>query len=155
MLPFCRILVDARRVLPNVTFEVDDIEALWAHAAPFDFIFSRYMAASISDWPGYVRNIYANMTPGGWVEFQDYEPMYHSNDGSLKEEHYTYKWISNLLEASQMNDRDPSPGRSIEGWVREAGFQNVHHRQAKVPIGPWPKNELMVWIISLSSPGES
>jgi hypothetical protein len=45
-------------VPPNVKFEVDDVESPWAHDAKFSWIFSRYMAGSIFDWPSLVGNIY-------------------------------------------------------------------------------------------------
>lgn len=134
------------RELPNVTFEVDDVEDLWVHGKPFDFIFSRYMAASISDWHAYIENIYNHTNPGGWVEFQDYEPMYQSDDGTLTPNHNTYKWITTLLEASKKNGREPNPGPLIEGWLKDAGFVNVRHYQMKVPVGPWPKNRILVRI---------
>ncbi len=35
----------------NVAFEIDDIEADWAHAAPFDFIHGRMLTGSIKNWP--------------------------------------------------------------------------------------------------------
>ncbi len=34
-----------------MAFEIDDIEADWAHAAPFDFIHGRMLTGSIKNWP--------------------------------------------------------------------------------------------------------
>lgn len=45
-------------VPPNVKFEIDDVECPWVYEAPFDFIFCRYMAAAILDWPALVQNVY-------------------------------------------------------------------------------------------------
>jgi hypothetical protein len=45
-------------VPPNVKFEIDDVESPWVYQAPFDFIFCRYMTASIDDWPRLVRRVY-------------------------------------------------------------------------------------------------
>ncbi len=45
-------------VPPNVKFEVDDVESPWVYDEPFSYIFSRYMAASISDWPSLVQRTY-------------------------------------------------------------------------------------------------
>lgn len=45
-------------VPPNVKFEVDDVESAWLHQTKFDFIFCRYMAASIFDWPNLVNTTY-------------------------------------------------------------------------------------------------
>lgn len=46
------------RVPANVKFEIDDVESSWVGHKKYDFIMCRYMAASISDWPRLVRNIY-------------------------------------------------------------------------------------------------
>ena len=48
----------ARGVPPNVKFEIDDVESPWLHSVPFDYIFCRYMAACIQDWPKLVGNIF-------------------------------------------------------------------------------------------------
>jgi len=45
----------------NVKFEVDDVESPWTHNAKFDYIFSRYMAASIIDWPKLVNTVYESV----------------------------------------------------------------------------------------------
>lgn len=47
---------------PNVKFEIDDVESPWLHNFPFDYIFCRYMAACIKDWPKLVENIYKSVT---------------------------------------------------------------------------------------------
>jgi hypothetical protein len=46
------------RVPPNVKFEVDDVESEWTYNFGFDFIFCRYMAGSIGDWPKLFRSVY-------------------------------------------------------------------------------------------------
>lgn len=46
------------RLPPNVKFEIDDIEQRWVGRRKFDFIFCRYMGASIKDWPKLMNNIY-------------------------------------------------------------------------------------------------
>ena len=37
---------------------MDDVESPWMHDAKFDYIFCRYIAACILDWPKLVGNIY-------------------------------------------------------------------------------------------------
>lgn len=51
-------LLTRDRVPPNVRFEVDDVESPWIHENKFDFIFSRYLAACILDWPKFVKNAF-------------------------------------------------------------------------------------------------
>jgi hypothetical protein len=45
-------------VPPNVRFEIDDVEDPWVNDHKYSWIFCRYMAASIYDWPKLVANIY-------------------------------------------------------------------------------------------------
>ena len=47
----------------NVKFEVDDVESEWLHEEKFSYIFCRYMAASIYDWPKLVNTIYEFVPP--------------------------------------------------------------------------------------------
>ncbi|KZL71206.1 methyltransferase domain-containing protein [Colletotrichum tofieldiae] len=127
-------------VPPNIKFEIDDVESPWVNESKYDFIFCRYMAASITDWPKLIQNIYDNLNPGGWVEFQDYDISFHSDDGSLTDKHHTDKWSKLLLQACEMAGRDPCPGPKLEGWVKSTGFTDVVHQQFKIPVGPWPKD---------------
>ena len=125
---------------PNVKFEVDDIESPWLHERPFDYIFCRYMTACILDWPKLVRNMYNTLKPGGWVELQDFNLQYYSEDGSLTENHKTLIWINTFLDAARKMGREPSPGPTLEGHLLDAGFEHVHHTRYKIPIGPWAKD---------------
>ncbi|KAH6855828.1 S-adenosyl-L-methionine-dependent methyltransferase [Chaetomium sp. MPI-CAGE-AT-0009] len=127
-------------VPPNVKFEVDDVEDPWVHPAKFDWIFSRYMAASIHDWPKLMSQIFDNLNPGGYAEFQDFNLLYYSEDGSLTPQHALREWISTLTGAADQLGRDSNPGSKLEGWARAAGFAGVTHRRYRVPIGPWARD---------------
>jgi len=45
-------------VPPNVKFMLDDAESPWAYPAPFDFIFCRYMAICIHNFPQLITRAY-------------------------------------------------------------------------------------------------
>ncbi len=94
-------MTDCARVPPNVKFEIDDCEEPWTFREKFDFIHCRYLAAAIKDWPRLMQQTLTHTTPGGWVEFQDYDLTYYSEDGSFKPEQATWKWITILLQASR------------------------------------------------------
>ncbi|ORY11164.1 S-adenosyl-L-methionine-dependent methyltransferase [Clohesyomyces aquaticus] len=128
-------------VPPNVRFEVDDFESDWAFSTPFDFIFLRTLYFSVADWPRLVKQAYNGVKPGGWVEFQELDLQYYSEDGSFKDSSAMAGWLKILLDSSRNAGRDPCPGPKVEGWVKEAGFRNVVHQKIKVPIGPWAKEK--------------
>ncbi|KAK2012135.1 TAM domain methyltransferase [Colletotrichum eremochloae] len=127
-------------VPPNVKFEIDDAESSWVGDDKYDFIFTRYMACSIADWPKLMRNIYTSLNNGGWAEFQDYELLFDTDDGTLTDEHDTMRWVKLANEVSDKVGREFSPGPKLYNWVKEAGYQNITHKRYKIPIGPWPKD---------------
>ncbi|KAI9752002.1 MAG: bifunctional farnesyl-diphosphate farnesyltransferase/squalene synthase [Chaenotheca gracillima] len=128
-------------VPPNVKFEVDDCEETWTFPQKFDLIHARYMAAGISDWPKLIKQTFDHVEPGGWAEFQDFDLLYYSDDGSLTEEHALRKWVVELLGAFEQIGKETKPGPKLAGWFRDAGFQNVTVHKYKCPIGPWPKDK--------------
>ncbi|KAK1537032.1 methyltransferase domain-containing protein [Colletotrichum costaricense] len=127
----------------NVKFEVDDVESPWLHTLEFDYIFCRTMAGAIADWPKLIKNIYDNTAPGGWVEFQDLDLLYRSDDGSITEEHECMKMNRTFIETCKQIGREPCPGPLFKDWVTEAGFTNITHQRYKLPLGPWPKDPHM------------
>jgi hypothetical protein len=85
-----------------------------------------------------------HLNKGGWAEFQDYDLLYYSEDGSLTEDSYLLKWIKLFIDAARSKlNREPCPGRFLEGWVKDAGFSNVVHRRFRLPLGSWPKDSHM------------
>ncbi|SPO03565.1 related to methyltransferase [Cephalotrichum gorgonifer] len=127
-------------VPPNVQFEVDDVESEWLYPFKFDLIINRCMAGSIGDWNALSKKIYDNLTPGGWVEFQDYDIDYRSDDRSLTEDHHFRKWNKVLVKALTDIDRDPCPGPKLRSYAEKAGFVNIREEVFKVPLGPWAKD---------------
>lgn len=67
-------------------FEVDDCEEPWTFPEKFDVVHCRYLAAAIQDWPRLVAQAFRFTRPGGWAEFQDYDLVYYSEDGTLGDE---------------------------------------------------------------------
>ncbi|KAL3422992.1 methyltransferase domain-containing protein [Phlyctema vagabunda] len=127
-------------VPPNVKFEVDDIENTWLFSAPFDYIHCRYLAGSLMDWPKLMEQAFENTKPGGWVEFHDFDMKFYSTDGTFVENSAPDVWTREIVEGIKKIGREPEPGPKLEGWVRDAGFENVFHQVLPIPVGPWPKD---------------
>ncbi|KAF2453799.1 S-adenosyl-L-methionine-dependent methyltransferase [Lineolata rhizophorae] len=142
--------IQPKWVPPNVQFEVDDVESEWApRAAPYDFVFARYLAGSIKDWPRLVGQIHRNTRPGGWVEFQDYAAPY-SQGGAARPDSPFFRMYDLLTQVIGKMGREMWPGPKLEGWVKDAGFTNVTHKVFKLPIGAWPKDPTLKYVGGLN-----
>ena len=148
--PECQIIgndlspIQPQWVPANVQFEVDNIMEHWPERPPFDFIHSRYMAGSINDWPKFMQKCYDNLTPGGWVEFQDLDLTHYSEDHSITEGNHVFALHDLLIEACDKVGATLTPGRKLKQWALDAGFINVHEEIFRVPFGTWPKDRRLV-----------
>ena len=124
----------------NVKFEIDDVESPWTHTEKFDYIHSRFMAGAIANWPGLIRQIYDALQPGGIIECQDGDFMTYSEDGSTRGS-WLEKWNTDFVAAAKQGGRIVQPGLQLETWIREAGFEDVHHERLRIPVGIWPKDK--------------
>ncbi|KAH7183588.1 S-adenosyl-L-methionine-dependent methyltransferase [Fusarium flagelliforme] len=136
-------------VPPNVRFIIDDIHEDWDFTEPFDYVHSRMMNFSIPDWPVYLKKIYDNLTPGGWVEIQEIDVMARSDDGTLKPDSAITKWCKLLDEASVKLQQPYKSLHLFKDILSEAGFTEIVDMRFKWPINHWPKDkkykELGVW----------
>jgi len=79
--------------------------------------------------------------PGGWVEFQDWDTMIYSADGSITKETALFQFHDLTCGRRGRAGFDPHPGRSLEKWVKNAGFINVGVHKLLIPLGTWPKDQ--------------
>ena len=54
------------------------------------------------------------------------------------------QWADELVKGIKKFELEPEPGPKLEGWVRDAGFKNIHHRLLPFPVGQWPKDKKLV-----------
>ena len=54
------------------------------------------------------------------------------------------QWTDAIIEGIKGINLEPEPGPKLEGWVRNAGFENIHHRLLPIPVGQWPKDKKLV-----------
>ena len=86
----------------------------------------------------------SGLQPGGWVEFQDFDIDYYSQDGSLTKDHAMRRWLDFSYDAAKQTGRTLQPGKMLEGWANEAGFVNVQVVKTPLPLGSWPKDPRLV-----------
>lgn len=162
--------LNMHRVPPNLRFEVDDVEADWTYHQKFDYIHSRFMGIAIKDWPKLVRqcNEYASqiptlqirielsinrqkfsslvryLLPGGYAEFIDLDLEWTSPDGSLTENHASLKFNQEFRKACRATNAEPCPGPLLEGYLKDAGFEDVVAHKYVWPVGTWPADRHLV-----------
>lgn len=79
------------------------------------------------------------------MEFQDFDMrFYTASGGEFKPGCPLDLWTIEVIEGLKTLGMEPEPGPKLEGWVREAGFINVHHQVLPIPVGVWPKDKKLV-----------
>jgi len=130
-------------VPPNLEFQVADAEEDWDMPGRFDLVHTRFMNGfSIRSWPQFYKQAFASLRPGGWVENQEFDLHWSSDDGSMPANGAFEKW-QRLWE--QAVDSVGMTARCypevMKQQMEEAGFVNVSIAPFKMPLGPWPKDK--------------
>ncbi|EWZ78494.1 hypothetical protein FOWG_17246 [Fusarium oxysporum f. sp. lycopersici MN25] len=125
----------------NVEFQIDDIDEEWNYSAPFTYIHSRMMNMSIQNWEDYLRKIFDNLAPGGYVEPQDIDAFMKSDDGTLTEAHALSKWCKLLREAAVKLGRPYIPTKELRNIMDKVGLTNIVETRFKWPSNCWPKDK--------------
>ncbi|EQB45302.1 hypothetical protein CGLO_15852 [Colletotrichum gloeosporioides Cg-14] len=136
-------------VPPNVWFEVDDLDEDWNWSQPFDYIHSRFMNASIANWPAFATKIFNNLTSGGYVELVELDLHARSDDGTLKPDSAITKCTRLLGEAAEIFGRPYQEVPPLVQVLQNAGFVDVKIHVHKWPTNTWPRDpkykELGMW----------
>lgn len=80
-------------------------------------------------------------TPGGYCEFVEYDLEYTSQDGSWKHGSPLHMVNSEFIRITREMGMEPCPGRFMEQWVKDAGFEDVHATRLPLPMGVWPRDK--------------
>ncbi|OLN88703.1 hypothetical protein CCHL11_01689 [Colletotrichum chlorophyti] len=128
-------------VPPNVKFEVDDIEEEWLYSRPFEYIHSRFMTASISNWKEYLVRCFDNLIPGGYLELQDADLFPRSDDGTFPKDCALVKFAQLLHSVSEKMGREYVDVPSLKKVMTDVGFVDVELQMYKWPHNAWPKED--------------
>ncbi|CZR69809.1 related to methyltransferase [Phialocephala subalpina] len=131
-------------VPPNVKFMVDDAESPWLHPADtFDFVHIRHMNSSVKNWPKLLTEAYNHTKPGGWIEMQELLFTLNCDDGTMKEDYPTARFLQLIKEGLAVFGVDLLGVTRNAQLLHDAGFVNVETKVFKIPLGVWPKNRTM------------
>ncbi|KAH7185492.1 S-adenosyl-L-methionine-dependent methyltransferase [Fusarium flagelliforme] len=134
---------------PNVHFMVDDVESSWLHPQNhFDYIHSRHTVQAVKDWPRLFESALQHMKPGGWMELQEIHHYPHNartGEAIHPYDHPIAQYWTYINEglAALGVDFPAAAGGKLATKMHAAGFVNVTERIFHVPLGTWPKNQLL------------
>ncbi|KAL5322321.1 hypothetical protein ACEPPN_010294 [Leptodophora sp. 'Broadleaf-Isolate-01'] len=131
---------------PNVSFQIDDVEAPWTYTHKFDFIYSRMMMCSLDSYPKFFEQALANLNPGGFLEMVDPAWPIKLNDGEWPKDSALFKWSALWGEGMQKMGRDAECARHYKDQMIAAGFVNVTEKIYIVANNAWPKDKKMKMI---------
>ncbi|KAH8658298.1 S-adenosyl-L-methionine-dependent methyltransferase [Xylariales sp. PMI_506] len=124
----------------NCTFIRDDAEAEWVFEHKFDFVHLRFVFSCFTDPRATMREAFANMNSGAWIEYQDASiEQVGSMDGPEAIDGSAFqRWSKALIDGTAA-----AMGRNIEvaphykSWLEEVGFVDVEERRLIWPVAPW------------------
>jgi hypothetical protein len=96
------------------------------------------MCAFLKDFAQLFRSAYANLQPGGWVEFQETLINFQAIDDTL-EGTALQRWNRLLLEGIRKMGRNAMSAVQYKKHMADAGFVNITEKKFAVPATPWAK----------------
>ncbi|KAI1322991.1 hypothetical protein F5Y16DRAFT_384874 [Xylariaceae sp. FL0255] len=108
----------------------------------FDLINSRLVVGGINTnrWPGYIRDIFKCLRPGGWVQMVEIDMNAQSDNGSLGDNSGLRQWSQTYLYAMEQC-KNPRAARRLGSWLRHAGFTDVDERMIPLPMCGWSESQ--------------
>lgn len=93
------------------------------------------MAGSITDWVALYEQALQHLSPGGWLEIQEFDVWFYSQTpGGLGEDSAIMQWQKLIDEASVLIGRRLNCSDVLGSKMEEAGFKNVRSQVIKVRI---------------------
>lgn len=129
-------------VPPNLKFVVDDCESEWPddEHASYDLVHGRSMSGSIANWSTLFGEAFQSLKPGGWLEMQEFDVWFRSEEGELPADSKIMEWQQYLDQASLMFGKRLNIANQFKEKMIGVGFEDVRDDIIKVPIGAWPKD---------------
>ncbi|KAF3017869.1 hypothetical protein E8E14_012634 [Neopestalotiopsis sp. 37M] len=125
---------------PNVKFIIDDCEEEWLNGDNFDMVHLRFMSPVLKDVPKMCAQSYANLKPGGWIEFQELHAWPQCDDGTMLPEDHVAGFYKLVVEAFAKLGLDIHAPCKLDKPLEAAGFTNVQCVVKKIPIGTWARD---------------
>ncbi|KAI4136668.1 MAG: hypothetical protein LQ341_005506, partial [Variospora aurantia] len=123
---------------PNLIFEIDDCCSDWVYPKNhFDYIHVRQMYGSIADWHRFYKDCYDHLTPGGYIEQAELNPVLKSDDGSIVPGDVLDQCGTLAVQAGISLGSSLEVEKSMQDDIARAGFTEVVKTTYKWPVGAW------------------
>ncbi|KAK7913828.1 S-adenosyl-L-methionine-dependent methyltransferase [Apiospora marii] len=126
---------------PNVKFLIDDCEDEWLNGDGWDLVHFRTMSAVLKNVPKMCEQVYANLKPGGWVEWQELHAWMQCDDGTMPPNDPAFDFYKLFQQAFRRIGCDTALAANLDGPLRDAGFVNVQCVVKKIPVGQWARDK--------------
>ena len=98
-----------------------------------DFVFSRLLLDGMTDWEGYVRDVFKMLKPGCWAEMDDYvEDTFYTDNRIVPREQW--EWLRSIRAGGFRKGLDLDAGLNICRYMEEAGFVDIQRWEYRVPF---------------------
>lgn len=142
--PECEVIgvdtvpIQPHEIPPNLSFECDDISSgLRFPDNYFDMVYSRKLLASMTNFPGYLKELLRVLKPGGYLNCVevDIRPQSHPSSFGTAFSQFTDGLI-NIYTHFQM---DPRAGSSLMPLMESMDMQDIRDQEFIVPGGNSPR----------------
>lgn len=125
-------------------FQVDNADYDWNFSERFDLVHTRAMNGfCLKSWPHFYKEAFRHMQPGGWVENQEFDLKFCSDDGTIPADGALNRWATLWGQGMQnLGGTARCYPEEMKIQMHNAGFINVHIRAYKMPIAPWAKDRV-------------
>ncbi|EFX01042.1 methyltransferase type 12 [Grosmannia clavigera kw1407] len=146
--PNCKVIgtdlspIQSPWVPPNVLFQIDDFTLDWTFRPnSLDFVHTRWLIGSVPDWTVLMKQAYAALKPGGWIETYECNGFFQSDDDSVPEMSALAQWGVIFREGARKLGSTCSFSVPRDGVQKKAakaaGFVEIHEKLLKIPISEW------------------
>jgi hypothetical protein len=90
------------------------------------------MSGSISNWPTLFTSCIEALKPGGWLEMQEFDVWFQSEEGELPADSAIMEWQKYIDEASRLFGKKLNVAAEMAAWMREVGLDDVREEVIKV-----------------------
>ncbi|KAI5796101.1 S-adenosyl-L-methionine-dependent methyltransferase [Pyronema domesticum] len=128
----------------NCRFQVDDAMLDWTFKENyFDYVHATNFSSGVSDWNHLVSEMIRCTAPGGYMEISEHRMSVHCDDGTMKPDNGTKAFIETLRTTLVKIGRLHPDVEFLKTLLAKVGFEDIHAKQVKEPVGPWPKDPKM------------